>query len=37
MATHFCEGAFQPDFAKKRLKITKVPTPVKVSELMLQL
>ena len=37
MVTDLCEGAFQPNFAKKRLKITKVLTPVKVSELMLKL
>ena len=37
MATDFCEGTFQPNFAKKRLKMTKVLTPVKVSELMLKL
>ena len=37
MATDFCEGAFQPNFAKTRLKMTKVLTPVKVSEVKLQL
>ena len=37
MATDFCEGAFLPKFAKKRLKMTEVLRPVKVSELMLKL
>ena len=37
MANDVCESACPPNFAKKRLKMTKVLTPVKVSELMLKL
>ena len=37
MATYLCEGAFQQNFAKKRLKMNKVLTPVRVSELTLKL
>ena len=36
MATDFSEGAFQANFAKKRLKMAKVLTPVRVSELTLK-
>ena len=38
MATDLCDGAFQPNFAKKMTrKMTKVLTLVKVSELTLKL
>ena len=37
MATDLCAGAFEPNFADKRLKMTKVLTSVKVSELTLTL
>ena len=37
MATDFCEGPFQSNFAKKRLKMTKALTLVKVLKLMLKL
>ena len=33
MATDLCDGAFHPNCVKKRLKMTKVLTSVKVSEL----
>ena len=37
MATDLCEGALQLNFAKKPLKMNKVLTLVKVSELILKL
>ena len=36
MAADLSEGALQPNFANKRLKMTKVLMPVKVSELILK-
>ena len=37
MATYLCEGAFQPNFARKRLKISKVLMFVKVLKIALKL
>ena len=37
MATDLCEDAFNQILLKKQLKMTKVLTPVRISELMLKL
>ena len=36
MATDLCEGAFHPNCAEKRLKMTKVLMPLKVLESMVK-